>query len=401
MSKTNIHSAEGSFLGFLFQVERVLLWLSEGSENSKVGIETDDDIVVQLKNGDDINYIYEQAKNAKTKGLPFSDKSEDLWKTLSIWVQAVIDGRINPENAIFSAITNKKLPPNRLLFELASAKKSEKKQMDDLIAKLKDIANGLSKDNKAFGETIINCDNKILANIIDSIYAFDGTYHHERKKLKLKLKANLSMSSDLPFDHIYNNLFGHVTNVIIDCWRSNQEAWISVESFNKLYVELVAQYHNKSFFERATELLPINNSQIDNNRKSIYVEQLKIIDFDETEVLEAIHDYLRSKSEKSRYAKEFEVTETKFNDYYEDLRQHWIKISRPRFKINPQNLPLEQIGYGVFYETIMYKGKLNNQEPEQAYTYKGAYHHLTNECHIGWHPSWQDKFKIKKDEGNQ
>lgn len=396
MPKINSHSADGSFLGFLFQIERVLVWLSEGSLDGKVGIETDDDIVIQLKKGDDINVIYEQAKNAQTKNVPFSNKSEDLWKTLSIWVTAVKEERINVDTAIFSAITNKKLPVKRLLLELSFAKKEDKSNMDLLIKNLKEIAATLSKENKQFGKLIIDCDNLLLAKIIDKIVVFDGTYHHNRKDLKSKLKSNLSMSNALPFDHIYNGLFGHVTNTIIDYWRNGQEAWITVESFNKLYNELVAEFHKKTFIEKATDLLPLDNKQVDNNKKSLYVEQLKIIDCGENEILEAIHDYLRSKSEKSRYAKEFEVTEPKFMAYYEDLKQHWTKISRPRFKINPQSLTLEDIGYQVFYETILYKGKLNNQEPEQSYTYKGAYHHLTNESQIGWHPSWENKLKIKK-----
>ncbi len=66
MTGTNTHSADGSFLGFLFQIERVLLWLSEGGEGRRVGIETDDDIVVQIQNGVTIETIYLQAKNAQS-----------------------------------------------------------------------------------------------------------------------------------------------------------------------------------------------------------------------------------------------------------------------------------------------------------------------------------------------
>jgi len=398
MSKINTHSADGSFLGFLFQIERVLVWLSDGFVDGKIGIETDDDVVIQLKNGNEINYIYEQAKNAQSRNIPFSDKSEDLWKTLSIWINAVKEQRINLDSAVFSAITNKKLPTKRLILELSETKKENKIQMDLLVQKLKTMALTLSKENQKFGKIVIDCDDKLLSKIIDKIVVLDGEYHHDRKMLKSKLKSNLSISNTLPFDLIYNGLFGHVTNMIIDYWRKGEEAWIEVEYFNKLYNQLVAEFQQKSFLEKATQLLPVDNKQIDYNKKSLYVEQLKLINCEENEILEAIHDYLRSKSEKNRYAKEFEVTESKFLDYYEDLRQHWTSIARPRFKVKSQNLTSEEIGYEVFYQTILYKGKLNNQEPEQSYTYKGAYHHLTNEFKIGWHPSWEDKLKTKDHE---
>jgi hypothetical protein len=47
---------------------------------------------------------------------------------------------------------------------------------------------------------------------------------------------------------------------------------------------------------------------------------------------------------------------------------------------------------------IRYKGKLNSYEPEQSYTYRGAYHFLANELKIGWHPNWEDLF-IKNSDG--
>jgi len=401
MTDTNTHSADGSFLGFLFQIERVMIWLSEGGEGRIIGIETDDDIVVQIRKGANIQTIYEQAKNAQTGKIPFSDQSEDLWKTLSIWVNAVEEGRIDVSKAIFSAITNKQLPKNRLLLKLSSAKKLNLVNMSAVIKELKETALKLSADNKKFGDVITNCDESKLIDIVDKIIVLDGAFHHDQKEFKKQLSGNLSIGNKLPFDLIYHSLLGAVTDKIIDCWRKGEEAWIDVESFNNLYNSLIGEFHKKSFLEKATELFPVNKSDIEHNRKSIYVEQLKSINCDEKELLEAIHDYLRAKSEKSRYAKEFEVTEPKFIAYYEDLKQHWAKISRPRFKINPQNLPLEQVGYEVYYETIIYKGKLNNQEPEQAYTYKGAYHHLANEPEIGWHPAWEKTFNKSKDADNK
>ncbi|RYE54703.1 MAG: hypothetical protein EOP48_11735, partial [Sphingobacteriales bacterium] len=85
-------AADGSFLGYLFQIERVVLWLSELPESACVGVEVADDIVVKLSDGLDIKEIYEQAKHTQGKAAPFSDKSEDLWKTLSIWIKAVESG---------------------------------------------------------------------------------------------------------------------------------------------------------------------------------------------------------------------------------------------------------------------------------------------------------------------
>lgn len=395
MVKSNLHNADGSFLGFLFQIERVLVWLSEIGEDGKIGIETDDDVVVQIKNGSKIETIYEQAKNNQSQKLAYSDQSEDLWKTLHIWVSAVVSGKVDPNVSIFSAITNKKIPANRLITKLAVAKLSDNAAMNDVVASLRLTAAKLSKDNKKYGDTIINCDDTVLKSIIDKITIFDGSYHHSQNEFKKKLKANLNIGDKLPFDHIYNGLLGHVTQVVISSWRNNEEAWLEVKKFNNLYNELVAEFHKKSFIENATEFLPVSNKDIEKNKQKIYVEQLKAINCNEEELLDAIHDYIRAGSEKNRYAKEFEITSAKFDEYYKDLKAYWKNISAPRFRIKEQFTD-EDIGYKVYNEATIYKGKLNKQEPEQSYTYKGAFHFLANESEIGWHPEWSKLFKKEK-----
>ncbi|MEO3402538.1 DUF3732 domain-containing protein [Mucilaginibacter sp. CAU 1740] len=94
INTNNLHSADGSILGFLYQIERALVWLSSSDIETFVGVEVDDDITVKLIDGDDITNIYEQAKHSQTSRIPYSDRSVDLWKTLSIWVEAAVSATI-------------------------------------------------------------------------------------------------------------------------------------------------------------------------------------------------------------------------------------------------------------------------------------------------------------------
>lgn len=52
-STTVAHAAPGSTAGTVFQFERALAWLANGSLplDAKVGIETDDDVAVQIPGG--------------------------------------------------------------------------------------------------------------------------------------------------------------------------------------------------------------------------------------------------------------------------------------------------------------------------------------------------------------
>lgn len=402
----NLHSADGSILGFLYQIERALLWLSSSDLTAFVGVEVDDDITVRLINGDDIETIYEQAKHSQTSRIPYADRSVDLWKTLSIWIEAVTSNRINIEHSLFSLLTNKRIPNNRLAIRLKNELlggddnlKNKNANITKLANELKLIAAKLPKTVKPYGQVIIDCPINILIKVIDKITVLDNNYNHITKDVKTAIRNNLSISEDIPFDYIYQGLFGFVSDSLIMNWRNREPGWISVKAFNQQYTQLLTEFKKKSFFEKAVDSLPVDSKDIARNRGKIYVEQLKKIGCSESEVIEAIHDFVRAASERSRFAQDGEISKRKFDSYFEDLMNHWTSISRPKFKF-AEPKKFTQVGYEVYYHSLLYKGKLNNYEPEQGYTHKGSYHYLADQVKIGWHPEWEilkDKEKQKKD----
>lgn len=388
-SRTNLTAADGSFLGYLFQIERVINWLSELPENASVGVEVADDIVVKLANGADVKDIYEQAKHTQNKAAPYADKSEDLWKTLSIWINAVLSEKINPETSKFSLLSNRPIPTNRLAFHLHKCSFEDEEGLDECCNKLIEEAGKLRSSLKPYGEVVNRCPLEVLKKIVSNIVILDTKYEHNRKEFLKKLKSNLHLSDDMPVDHIADKLFGFVSTYLIENWQNRKEAWLDVKIFNQQFTQLVAEFKPKPFFEKAAELLPISKGEVKKNKFKPYVEQLKLIECDEDEILESIHDYLRALSERDRFAKDGEISSEKFDQYFDDLLQNWKVVSKPRFKFSEETKHIET-GYRVYYETLKYKGKLNNYEPEQHYTYRGAYHHLANELSLGWHPKWKE-----------
>ena len=389
ISRNNLTSADGSFLGYLFQIERVMLWLSELPENASVGVEVADDIVVKLLNGFDVREIYEQAKHTVGKDAPYSDKSEDLWKTLSIWINAVTSGKTDAASSKFSLLSNIPLPASRFALKLSNASLNDPIILNECCQQLIEASLKLRSNFKKYGEIVQKCPQDTLKQIVSNIVILDPTYNHNKKEFLAKLKSSLHLSDDMPVDHIAEKLFGFVSMYLIESWRGKKEAWITVKVFNQQFTQLVAEYKPKPFYEKAADLLPVSKLEIKKNRGKPYVEQLKLIECEEDEILESIHDYLRALTERDRFAKDGEISSEKFDQYFEDLLQNWKIVSKPRFKSCPHDKHVIT-GYQVFYETLKYKGKLNNYEPEQHYTYKGAYHHLANELELGWHPKWKE-----------
>lgn len=380
-------------LGYLFQVERVVEWLSQSSSETIIGVEVTDDIVINLNNGETLETIYEQSKHSTTSKVPYSDSSIDLWKTLFNWLRAINEGKIEPQKSIFSIFCNKQIPSSRLIYKLNEASSKNQESLENayklLVTKAKSLK---AKSLKVYTDLVLKQDKNVLLQLIDNIKIIDINYTYSYQNHITLLKDKLHLPENFPANDINDKLNGFIMNYLVDKWRNKEAAWISVSTFNKQVSQLIAEYSRKSFVEKTKDLLPISSLQLAKGKNKTFATQLELIKCDENEILEAIHDYFRALSERDRYARDGEISSSKLELYFEDLKSNWKSISRPRFKFMG-NSSKEKIGYEVLYESIKYKGKLNGYEPEQDYTYKGAYHHLSNELEIGWHPDWETLLK--------
>ena len=111
----------------------------------------------------------------------------------------------------------------------------------------------------------------------------------------------------------------------------------------------------------------------------------------EEDKIDAINDYLRAAAERTRCAKEGQLTREDFDTFENNLIDRWKGIFRPRIRVSTLNE--EDTGYSIYYDTISHREKLKGIETEQNYTTRGAYHRLSNSLKIGWHPKWEEKFK--------
>lgn len=83
-------------------------WLAQSQSGSRIGIETCDDVSASHVDG---GQMLEQDKHSiREDGLPFGDRSKDLWNTLATWMGALVTQEISADNTTFFLVTNKVLP---------------------------------------------------------------------------------------------------------------------------------------------------------------------------------------------------------------------------------------------------------------------------------------------------
>lgn len=391
--KTTNQSAPGPMLGYIFQIERALLWLSQTGQDGTVAIETDDDLVIELKKNLTIEKLYEQDKSsALSERNPFSNKSLDLWKTLKIWAVNILEGTIDLDESSLLMVTNK-IVSNCFIKQLMGLKLN-RADFDMKLTKLLQAGLDSKTDEiKEYAEIVqmlqlIDAD--LFRKMFEQMDVMDIQYSHDRNEIKKLIKSNLHVSDDLPLNLIYSDLIGWLTNLIVARWLSGEQAIINGKELNTYYSNQIIRYASKPFLEKAKEVVPVKDSERAVHKRDNFVKQLGWIKLEEKHVLKAIDDFIRARWERSQFAIEGNIPSKKDFDTMDDnLHERWENLKTP---IERQCVTEEDKinrGHDLYWLVMEHKARLANYDTEEYYTTKGAYHLMANEFRLGWHFDWE------------
>lgn len=391
--KTSNQSAPGPMLGYIFQIERALFWLSQTGQDGTIAVETDDDLVIELKNSLTFEKLYEQDKSsALSERNPFSNKSLDLWKTLKIWTVNILEGTIDLDESSLLMVTNKVIS-NCFIKQLMGLKLN-KAQFDIKLTQLLQAGlNSKTDEIKEYAQIVQmlqSIDADIFRKMFERMEVMDTQYSHDRNEIKRIIKNSLHISDDLPLNHIYSDLIGWLTNLIVAKWLSGEQAIIKGNDLNTYYSNQIIRYASKPFLEKAKEVVPVKDSERAVHRRANFVQQLSWIKLEEKYILKAIDDFIRARWERSQFAIEGNIPSKKDFEIMDDnLYERWENLKTPMERECVTDKDKIDRGYNLYWLVMEHKAKLANYDTEEYYTTKGAYHLMANEFRLGWHFDWE------------
>ena len=390
MSKPTKTSASSSFHGYLFQIERAFLHLSQAQESCSVFLETEDDVVVELESGQKLKQIFEQDKLTMSQRNPFSDSSENLWKSINIWLDIIRNSHLNINDSAFLLCTNKKITNKKSIvckIDNATTDEQAKAIHDEIIIKcLKEIKSGKQEKIKLYQP--FNSINKDLAiSLIKNIKLIDFSVYNSSSGFKEIIRNALNIPKGLPLEPIYDELLGWLTNRVIDSWKNKSVAEIKTEDFYLKFSNVISKYSAAPFTEIAKELLSIAPSRIRTHLKDTFVLELEKINLDEEDRIDAINDYLSESIQRSKFAKEGILTSRDWDKFDEGIENKWKGIFKRTKRLGDFEGD-EDKGYSIFCDCMEYRGVLAGIQTKEKYTTSGTYHRLANKSILGWHPNW-------------
>jgi hypothetical protein len=389
MSVLSKHNAAGQALGYYFQLERALSWIAKSPAYSYVGIETDDDVVVMLENGEK---VLEQDKSSITN-YPFSISRKDLWNTLLIWLSAIENDEIKTENTTFYLVTNK-VNVDSIAKKIGSANTEEEILL--CIKELKNKAKGISGEVKKVADKVTKYSDEKLKKLFKQIRYKSGeeTFGDGLRKL---IESDLQLDIETPEQNefIINELIGWLYKNVTEMWRKKMPAFVSRDDFMREKINIQTTFRQTLVNQLIIELGEIPEAQKRTQWKNRYVKQLEIIGCTTDDIYDAIHDYLNAVSKRTQLAKKGYITIKEIEELDDKLEQHWKIISRS-FKIIHNSLSANEIGQLIYFEAMDYQTKIGPYDIGNNFLTRGSYHKLSDKQKVGWHPEFKNLLKNEK-----
>ncbi|MGH1500768.1 ABC-three component system protein [Yersinia proxima] len=375
-------NASSSISGFLYQFQRALFHIfSSNAANTLVGVETIDDVSTIIGSDYPVLNLEQDKYTNKQNYNPFSDKNENLWHTINIWLSNLNTYRSSFADVNFFLTTNIALPLNSLALEISNADTDIK--IDEVISKIKLISenkNGKGKDIKE----VSRYDDDSLRFLIKRITVLDATQIPEefsdiRSLTIQKFQLHSSISEDS--NEVYEQLLGTIINQSFNKWQKKEQAWFEVQTFRDQLHNLQIKIPLKKYIDR--DILSVNfKKYIETNQDMEFINQLTLLNLPTDYIDNQLTSFLGFYAERVRLQNEGYILPNYWEDREKKLNTRWKDISQD-IEIEEIDNPSNELK-GKYRKVLRktldqeFKEKLGENETNHSYFTKGHYHDLVN-----------------------
>lgn len=382
----------GQALGYGLQYTRLTQLLLQAPEGSFCSMEVLDDVAQQHpKKG--VRLI--QSKSALTAN-PVSDRAKSLWKTLSNWVEASATWDFELEKTMLEIYVSRPVG-GAIVQSFADAKTLEAARAAIAQAQLElwgeaphfPLKGELAEEIASYVERVFNADPVRSAQIICNFHLTcgSGSPHADVEAMIRTHPVSASKVTDIA-DH----MCGVVKRRVDEQLEAGRPAVIGRDEFAGWYAAYVRKVDR--------DMVLLSRAKMPSEEESrgllpkVFVQQLEIIGLSFEDKLEAVSDYLMAAADRTEWAVRGEVDEMSFDDLDSVLKRNW-KNKRRAGSIQHAGKADDLQGQALYSECMQLDVPLQAMEPPDHFI-PGCLHRLADDMSIGWHPTYEQRLKVKK-----
>lgn len=385
------HQATEQMLGYLYQVRYALnLLLNNDNENHLISIERFDDVAFSE---DDSPKQMIQLKHHVRQHGNLSDASTDIWRTLKVWIDAIVVNENLLTDANFLIITTANAPEGSAA-SLLRAKGRDEKQAYTQLKAVADISE--NQAHRSYYAAFIKLGEDKAKKLLAKIQIID------------KASNILDVSGDLiriiryscmpKFqDQICERIEGWWYRKAIDALCSDTPVYFSQQQVRSVIVSISQEY--------AEDNLPIDVLDFSTPSPEelspcdrIFYEQLKLICTSNRHIRTALRDYYRAFRQRANwirndllYVNELEKYEQRLVDEWE---HHFASMEDKLNVLEPNITEQDKVKHGQSLLSDIEALDIRiRPKVQDAFVMRGSFHILANQLTIGWHMDFQERLK--------
>ncbi|MED4354316.1 hypothetical protein P9265_18655 [Schinkia azotoformans] len=386
---TTKFSAGGQSIGYIYQVRYALnLILSEKNIDKDIAIEQLDD--VHFSNEGTVEELI-QLKHSISKKASLSNSSGEFWKTIRVWSELTFEKKIKPVNIVLTLITTATASEDSICSFLRMDHNRNPKEAVKMM--LDFIKTSESEVNKVNFDAFTKLSEEDRFSLVNSIQIIDNTPNilNVPDLIKQKLKVAVRRAH---LDSIYERLEGWWFNRVIENVARNSNESISGFEVQDYINEVRDQFSKDSLPIDYRKAVPTDiNAESDSIQ---FIEQLKLISLSNRRIEQAIHDYYRAFTQRSRWIREDLVFVGELEQYEDRLLEEWDRQFEMIMEDEMHNdeLLMKKRGKELYnkIQELQINIRKNCIEP---YVMRGTYHILADKSDLilGWHPDFVNRLK--------
>ena len=376
---------------YTLQVRYMLYNLMKASLEDVISLEAFGDNAVQSSDG---AIDSQEIKSSLSPNNPIADRSDDFWKTLFNWLEALKKERslIKVCKYKLVLISTKHHKAGKLIENLHKAN-----DIKTAIAALETAKNelwGVDLSKKAnipenYAKYLVEIfDKKNKDDVVNIINNFELLNHSNEFDDNLMTEFNNQPIPTEYIQEIYYLVFGWINDNVNYQIKNNVPAFISRREYNEFLSNVIRKYDRDTILHSKSTELSGDGKKAEINKEQIYIKQLEIVKSPFEILLDAANSFMRVSKDIAVWAKKGIIIQTSFDEFEDNLKRAFSDAKVKNTIIN-RKLSDEEQGLLIYIDCKEKLVRLDSKDTPSYFT-TGYYNKLSNEKIVGWHPKYNE-----------
>jgi hypothetical protein len=370
------HAAPGPYLGFALQPVRFCFHLFDSPRGAKVSLEHLDDVAVHYADG---SVMLEQTKSALSSN-PLSDWSQDLWKAVANWLDALSTGKISdPKFRLYVT------PPHQGELAQAMCDASTPAEAAAFVELVKSKWSKLKKRKACdqYLQTFLGAPADLQAAVVTKF----GLLSADANPLDpLREILRRTVVPEL-IDLLCESAIGMAKERADALIRTGNPGILDADAFRANFSRFIQKTNIPGLLSSFATVPADGEVAALLSTRPVFIRQLEIIEVSEDDRVRAVSDFLRTSADKSKWAEAGLIHEGSLREWDDNLVSHHGLICGEIVDMHSDKETLVR-GRLAYRRCAQLQAPLDGRQVPGHFVH-GCFNNLADLKRLGWHPDYK------------